>query len=150
MIAPMGRRAALGAGVVVFVVVSVLLARWLSAEGTERGAVERLLVAQARGDAPAMARELARCDAACARRMATLTARLKGDGDVEIVRYDSKSARSLGAKTAATRVVWQRGGRDPTLPTVQCVRVRRTGNAVTGMTVTLLDLSAPIGREAGC
>lgn len=141
------RRAALAAGVLVFLAVSVLVARWLAADGAERSQVERLLKAQARGDAAAMARELDGCDAACRGRMATLAARLDGSGDLEIVRYDSKTARSLGAKTAPTRVVWQLPG---TLTTVQCVRVRRTGNALTGPTVTLLDLSAPIEREAGC
>jgi hypothetical protein len=141
------RRAAIAAGVLVFLLVSVVVARWLSAEGAERDQVERLLNAQVRGDAAAMAREIGGCEATCERRMATLAARLKGPGDLEIVRYDSHTAHALGAKTAPTRVVWQRTGQ---LTTVQCVRVRRTGNAVTGPTVTLLGLSAPIEREAGC
>jgi hypothetical protein len=141
------RRVAIAAGVLVFLAISALVARWLAADGAERSKVERLLTAQARGDAAAMARELHRCDAACERRMATLAGRLGRPGDLEIVRYDSKTARTLGAKTAPTRVVWQLPG---TLTTVQCVRVRRTGNALTGTTVTLLDLSAPIEREAGC
>lgn len=141
------RRVALAAGVLVFLIVSALIARWLSAEGVERSKVERLLTAQARGDADAMAREIDGCDAACKGRMATLAARLKRDGELEIVRYDSKTGRSLGAMTAPTRVVWQLPGQ---LTTVQCVRVRRTGNALTGPTVTLLGLSAPIGREDGC
>ena len=68
-------------------------------------------------------------------------------GRLEIVRYDSTTAHALGAATGPTRVVWQLAG---TLPTVQCVEIRRTGNALTGPGVTLLSLSAPIGREASC
>jgi hypothetical protein len=141
------RRAALAAALLAFVAVSVVVARWLSADGAERAAVERLLEAQSRGDAPAMARELARCDAACEARLRGLAARLRGPGTTEIVRYDSGTSHALTSRTRPTRVVWQR--RD-TLPTVQCVAVQRTGSVLTGPRVRLLDLSAPIGREAGC
>jgi hypothetical protein len=37
-----------------------------------------------------------------------------------------------------------------TLPVVQCVEVRRSGSLFTGITVTLLSLSAPISNEADC
>jgi hypothetical protein len=33
---------------------------------------------------------------------------------------------------------------------VQCVLVRRSGTPLSGQSVTLLNLSAPIGREAAC
>jgi hypothetical protein len=36
------------------------------------------------------------------------------------------------------------------LPVVQCVEVRRTGNILSGIDVTLLSLSAPIANEADC
>jgi len=128
--------------------VSVLVARWLSTDGVERAKVERLLEAQARGDADAMARELDRCFAACRDRLGRLTRRLaKPRETLRIARYDSGTSRSLGAKTGATRVVWFLGD---DLPTVQCVQVRRRGNPLTGPTVTLLRLSAPIEREAPC
>jgi hypothetical protein len=144
------RRVAVAVAVLAFVAVSAVVARWLQADSAERTKVQRLLAAQGRGDGAAMARALGRCDPACARRMAVLAARLRHPGALEIVRYDSKTAHALGSRTAMTRVVWQVGGPDPTLPTVQCIRVRRTGNALTGPRVTLLGLSAPIGREAGC
>lgn len=145
-----GRRVAIAAAVVGFLAVSALVARWLAADGTERAAVERLLAAQLRGDGAAMAAELDGCDARCRARMDRLATRLGRDGRLEIIRYDSDTARSLGGATGPTRVVWRAGGPDPGLPTVQCVTVRRTGNALTGPAVTLLDLSAPIGREASC
>jgi hypothetical protein len=36
------------------------------------------------------------------------------------------------------------------LPVVQCIGVRRSGNFLTGISVTLLTLSAPIANEGGC
>ena len=141
------RRAAVAVAVFAFLAVSVVVARWLGADGVERDRVERLLEAQGRGDAAAMARELEDCDAACTARLGALARRLRAPRGIEIVRYDSKTSHALGSETAPTRVVWQpKGG----LTVVQCVLVRRTGNALSGPAVTLLDLSGPIGREASC
>lgn len=142
------RRAALVVAVLAFAAVSLVVARWLAADSGERTRVERLLDAQVRGDAAAMAAELDRCDAACRTRLDDLARRLRApDGSVEIVRYDSATARALGEETGTTRVVWRAGDG---LPTVQCVLVRRKGTALTGPRVTLERLSAPIGREAPC
>ena len=137
------RRVAIAAAVVAFVLVSAVAARWLQADNTERAKVERLLEAQIRGDAAAMRKELPACGATCAR----LADELRTPGDLEIVRYDSDTSHALGSAEGPTRVVWQAGER---LTTVQCIEVRRTGTAVTGPGVTLLNLSAPIGREASC
>ena len=141
------RRVAIALAVVAFLVVSAFVARWLQADNAERAKVERLLAAQGRGDAEAMAAELGRCDPGCRTGLERLATRLRDGGEIEIVRYDSQTAHALSAQTGPTRVVWQRPG---LLPTVQCVSVRRTGTAVTGPGVTLLSLSAPIGREASC
>ncbi|MDQ3457437.1 MAG: hypothetical protein M3513_18665, partial [Actinomycetota bacterium] len=73
--------------------------------------------------------------------------RLRSRGELEIARYDSVTAHALGSATGPTRVVWTAPGR---LTVVQCVLVRRQGNPVAGTSVTLLRVSAPIGREAGC
>jgi hypothetical protein len=94
-----------------------------------------------------MAGHLERCDDACRDDLARLAARLQADGQIEIVRYDSRTSHALGPQTAPTRVVWTAPG---TLPTVQCVLVRRTGTALSGPRVTLLRLSAPIGRQDTC
>lgn len=112
----MWRRVLLVLGVVAFLAVSAVLARWLSAEGAERGLVTDLL-------------------------------RQRDGAAVEIVAYDSSTAHALSTTTGTTRVVWRTPGR---LPTVQCVRVRRNGSAVTGMSITLLSLSPPIRRTAAC
>jgi hypothetical protein len=74
----------------------------------------------------------------------------RAGADVEIVRYDSATSRALGAETGPTRVVWRLAGRADSLPTVQCVTVRRTGTFLTGPRVRLLALSAPIDRETSC
>ena len=141
------RRVAIAAAVVAFLAVSAVVARWLQADNAERAKVERLLQAQGRGDAAAMAREIDDCGRACRTGVERLATRLSRPGELEIVRYDSQTAHALGSAAGATRVVWQLPG---TLPTVQCVEVRRTGNALTGPGVTLRSLSAPIGREASC
>ena len=141
------RRIALVAGAAAFVVVSLLVARWLLADGAERGEIEALLRAQARGDAAGMARRLEGCDERCRSDLERLASRLRSEGDLEIVRYDSRTSHATGPETAPTRVVWTTPG---TLPTVQCILVRRTGTALSGPRVTLLRLSAPIGRQDTC
>ena len=144
------RRVALAAARVAFVAVSLVIARWLSADGAERAKVERVLEAQSRGDAAAMAAELERCARACRAALERQASDLRGAGEVEIVRYDSATSHATGDERGFTRVVWRRTGGDARLPTVQCFTVERTGTLLTGSRVTLLGLSAPIGREAGC
>ena len=143
----MGRRLLIVLGVLAFLAVSGLVARWLAADGDERARVERLLEAQARKDVGAMTAALARCDAACRSRLGEIAERVGRPGALEIVRYDSRTARALGDETAPTRIVWQLPGG---LPTVQCVLVRRTGGPLQGPEVELLRLSAPIAREGAC
>jgi uncharacterized membrane protein len=141
------RRVAIAVAVVAFLAASAVVARWLQADNAERAKVERLLAAQGRGDAAAMAREIDRCDAGCRAELDDLAEQLSRPGELEIVRYDSPTAHAITSDTGPTRVVWQLPG---TLPTVQCIGVRRTGNALTGPGVTLLSLSEPIERESSC
>ena len=133
--------------VVVFLAISALLARWLGTENAERDAVLRVLQEQARGDAAAMAGLVDCRDAACEERLRVNARDLRARGDVTIVRIDSDTSHALSSSTGPTRVVWITPGR---LTTVQCVLVHRSGTPLSGQSVTLLDLSAPIGREAAC
>jgi hypothetical protein len=133
--------------VTVFLGVSVLVARWLSADTDERGQVVELLRAQSRGDAGGMLRWLACRDPACVATVRSNARSLRGHGELKIPLYQSGTAHALGSRTKPTRVVWFTPGR---LTTVQCVLVRRAGNVFAGTSVTLLRLSAPIGREASC
>ncbi|MDQ3850699.1 MAG: hypothetical protein M3296_08825 [Actinomycetota bacterium] len=143
----MKRALLIAAAALAFLAISVGVARWLSTDSTERGAVVDLLRAQARGDAHAMLRSLRCPDARCAALARANAARLRTPGEVKIVRYDSHTAHALTTKTDPTRVVWAAPGR---LPTVQCVLVRRRGGPISGVSVTLLRLSAPIGRQSSC
>jgi hypothetical protein len=140
----------LAIGLVVFLAIAFALARWLTTENRERAAVVRLLQDQARGDAPAMLRRLHGCDAdpSCKATVEANARRLRRAGPVKVLAYDSKTAYALGSALGRTRVAWTIVGRQ--LPVVQCVTVRRGGNALTGRSVTLLRLSAPIGRESTC
>ncbi|MDX6679750.1 MAG: hypothetical protein QOE31_3802 [Solirubrobacteraceae bacterium] len=137
----------IAAAVLIVLAVSFVVARWLNNDTVERARVEQLLRAQARGDAAAMLRILHCPDAACEQLVRANARRLRGRGALKIALYQSQTAHALRSRTRKTRVVWFTPGR---LTTVQCVLVRRTGNVFAGTTVTLLRLSAPIGRQSSC
>lgn len=136
-------------GVVSFLAISGLLARYLSVENAERDDILAVLEAQARGDA---ARELAllpgcRAQPSCAATVRTSANKLRRTGAVKILSVKSPTAYSLTGTTGTTRVAWTTIGK---LPVVQCVRVRRAGDFLRGIHVSLLSLSAPIAGEADC
>ena len=66
---------------------------------------------------------------------------------MKILSLKSPTAYSLTGATGRTRLAWTVIG---TLPVVQCVDVRRTGNALTGIQIELLALSAPIPNAGDC
>jgi hypothetical protein len=137
--------------VVLFLAVSALLARFLSTENTERDDILALLQAQARGDVPGMLARLHGCRAqpACVA-VANANAanpRLRRAGAVKILSLKSSTAYSLTGSSGKTRVAWTVIGK---LPVVQCVQVRRSGDFLRGITITLRSLSAPIPNEADC
>jgi hypothetical protein len=106
-------------------------------------------VHEARGDAGGVLRRLAACDAACAAKVRGFAGRLRaptGDRRVKIARLDSQTAYSLGTSEGWSRVVWVSDV--DARPVVQCVRVRRTG-ALTGRSVSLLRITAPLADNAG-
>src|SRR5436190_13044300 len=141
------RAAAVALGIIAFLAISALLARWLTVDNAERDQVTRLLQAQARGDAPGMLRELDGCTAACAGQVRANARRLRRPGSLQIVLYESSTSHALSSRTGETRVVWKT---PDTLTVVQCVRVQRTGNALGGLKVSLLGVSGPRPRTAGC
>ena len=146
----MSRRTKLlsAAGVVLFLGISLLLARYLSTENTERDAIYALLRDQARGDVPGMLRRLDGCDASCRTAVESNARRLKRPGDVKILAYDSSTSYALGGASGPTRVAWTIVNRQ--LPVVQCVEVQRTGSVLTGRAITLRRLSAPINSTGSC
>jgi hypothetical protein len=141
----------LAVAAIVVLVVSVLLARFLSVENDERDADLALIQAQARGDVAGMLARLEGCAArpACVAtvRANTVNPRLRRPGAVKILSLESPTAYSLGGATGRTRLAWTVIG---TLPVVQCITVHRSGNFLTGVSVHLLAVSAPIDNEGGC
>jgi hypothetical protein len=136
--------------VVLFVAISGLLAGFLSVEGVERDDLLALLRAQARGDVPAMLAQLdsgCRSSPKCLATVRANAATLRRPGAVKILTLTSPTAYALSRTTGRSRVAWTVIGR---LPVVQCVTVRRSGNPLSGISVSLLALSAPINNEADC
>jgi hypothetical protein len=137
------------AGVVVFLAVSALLARVFSVDGAERSAITALIQAEARGDTSGMLGQLERCaqSASCRARVSEDAAALTRPGSVSILQLQTSAGFSLGSTLGTARIAWKTGS---SLPIVQCVRVRRAGNALSGLHVHLLEVSQRISSDATC
>ena len=138
-------------GVILVLVVSAVLARFLSVENTERDADLALVQAEVRGEAGAMLAQMSGCRASpsCVASVKANAgnARLRRAGAVKILELESPTAYSLFGATGKTRLAWTVIG---ARPVVQCVDVRRTGNFLAGISVQLIGLSAPIDNEGKC
>ncbi len=140
----------IAAAVALFLVISGVLARFLSVENDERDAEEAYIQAQVKGDERTMLRQLSGCNSSTCRATVHANAsnlRLRRSGAVKILQIESPTAYSLAGATGKSRVAWTVIG---TLPVVQCMDVRRTGNFVTGIHLSLLSVSAPIPNENDC
>jgi hypothetical protein len=134
---------------VVVLLVGFVAGRWLTTENRERDAIFTLLQREAAGDAPGVLRHLDACDAVCAAKVRAFVPRTRGAGAVKIARLDSGTSYTVGTSTGTTRVVWVHGV--DSRPIVQCVVVRRHGGPLTGRSISLLRLSAPLAdNEASC
>ena len=147
----MRRRAVIAVALAAFLAVSLVLASFLTAAGAERGPVFQLLRAQARGDVQGMLAQLTGCaaDAACRAEVTANARRLRRPGAVKILSLQSPTAYHLGTTTGRTRAGWavvHRNG--PAV--VQCITVSRRWGVLSGTSVTLRRLSAPIPPESGC
>ena len=138
-------------GVLLFLAISAGLARFLTTDNLEREDDVALIEAEAKGDASAMIAKLSGCreNPSC---VATVKQnagdpRLRRPGSVKILSLSAATANSPTSETGKTRLAWTILGK---LPVVQCVTVKRTGNALTGTKVALLALSRPINNEADC
>jgi hypothetical protein len=135
--------------VLLFLAISGVLARYFATENVERNSEATLLQAQAEGNVQGMLAQLAGCQerAACVATVRSDAARLRRPGAVKILSLKSSTNHSLTGSIGQTRLAWAVIGR---LPVVQCVLVRRTGNFLTGISVSLLSLSTPIANTAEC
>lgn len=137
-------------GVIAFLAISFELARFLTAQNAERGAIVALLDDQARGDTRAVAARLAGCPGACGRELAATVTRARRPGKVSILRFDAPGSLGIGSRTGRSRVAWAADATRGGAAVVQCVTVRRNWGLLAGASVTLLRLSAPLPPEKGC
>ncbi len=136
-------------GVLLFLAISGALARFLSVENVERDDESALLAAQAHGEPQAMLAKLTGCreSTSCVAIVRANASALRRAGEPKIISLKSPTAYSLTGATGASRLAWTVIGR---APVVQCVVVRRTGNALTGIHIHLQSLSAPIPNSGDC
>jgi len=136
--------------ILLFLAVSFLIARWLTAENRERAAVVSLLHLQKEGDSAGMLRMLPGCgqQPKCRAAVVADVRRLQGAGTLTVLRYDSGTSYSFAGASGQTRVAWDRGGATPAV--VQCVSVERRGLAIFGGSIILHTISLPIGGESTC
>jgi hypothetical protein len=136
---------------VLFLAVSALLARFLQVDNVERDDELALVQAETKGDANGMLAALSGCrerpSCVASVRQNAANPRLRRHGAVKILSLTSATANAPTATTGKTRLAWTVIG---TLPIVQCIEVRRSGNFLQGIDVALLSLSAPIPNEADC
>ncbi len=135
--------------ILLFLAVSGLLARIFSADGAERSAITALVQAEARGDAAGMLSRMTGCraDPACVQRVRSNAAVLTRRGAVSILQIQPSTGFSLTGTTGYARVAWKTPA---SLPIVQCVRVHRSGNAVSGIRIELLAMTPRLKSDASC
>jgi len=140
---------AIAVAVLAFLAISALLARVLSANSAEQSAITALVKAQARGDTGAIMDAITDCraTAACRRRATEVATTLRHPGIVSIIQIQPSTSFSIAGTLGTARVAWNVGG---SLPIVQCVRVRRTGNVISGLRVELLEISRRIKSDSAC
>ncbi len=136
-------------GVLLFLAISGVLARYFSAENVEHDHEWALMQAEARGDVGEMLAQLSGCrvSASCVAIVRADATSLRRPGAVELLSTQSTTNHSLGGSVGETRVAWKVSGR---YPVVQCVRVRRSGDFLTGISVSLLRVGPRIGSTADC
>ena len=136
-------------GAALFLVVSGLLARALSVGGAENSAITDLVRAEARGDRTAVVAAITGCrsDPSCQARVTAVTAALRRSGGVQIIEINGSTSFALGSTAGTARVAWLAGD---SRPRVQCLRVRNTGNILTGFSIQLLKVSVRIPSNADC
>jgi hypothetical protein len=136
-------------GALVFLVISALLARAFSANGAEQSAITDLVKAEAAGNEAGMVARIHGCaqSASCRARAAQDASSLKRSGAVSIINLQPSTSFSIAGNTGTARVAWRAGS---SLPIVQCVRVRRSGDVISGLHIQLLELSTRIKSTHQC
>jgi hypothetical protein len=141
---------AIAGAIIIFLVVSALLARIFSANSAEQSAITALVKDEARGDPNAVIGDITECrtSPACRTRATENATALKHSGAVSIIQIQASTNFSIAGTLGTARVAWNVAGRPH--PIVQCVRVHRTGNVISGLKVELLEVSRRINSESAC
>jgi hypothetical protein len=141
---------AIAGAIIVFLVVSALLARVFSANSAEQSAITTLVTDEARGDTNAVIADITGCrtSSACGARAGYNATTLKHPGAVSIIQIQPSTSFSIAGTQGTARVAWNVVGRPH--PIVQCVRVHRTGNVISGLKVKLLEVSRRIESDTAC
>ena len=136
-------------GILVFLAISAILARAFSVDSAERGAITSLVQDEARGNQSGVVSSIYRCagESTCRTRVLGRAAPLRRSGTVAILEIQSSAGFSLGSTLGIARVAWRAG---TSLPVVQCVRVKRAGNAISGLHVELLAITGRVESDADC
>lgn len=135
--------------VILFLVISALLARVFSANGAEQSAITALVRAEAEGDANAIVADIAGCSTnfSCRQRAVSNAVLLRHAGSISILQLTPSTNFSISGTLGTARVAWNVGS---SLPITQCVRVRRTGDALSGLRVELLAVTPRLASDADC
>jgi len=140
---------AIAIAIVLFLIISGLLARVFSANSAEQAAITGLIRAEARGDASGVLNDLLDCrtSPSCRQQATTNATVLRHPGAVSIAQLTPSTSFSLAGEEGTARVAWIVGG---SKPITQCVRVRRTGNVLSGLRVELLAVTPKLPADANC
>jgi hypothetical protein len=138
------------AALVIFLLVSALLARVYSSVSKERADVTALIDDESRGDQAAMLNALSHCrsSSACRERVAEDAATLRRPRPISVLQLSVSSSFPLDGSVGVARIAWQPA--HGLLPVTQCVRVRHTGNPITGLGVELLAITPRIKTNGDC
>lgn len=132
-----------------FVGASALVARVLSVGNAERNAVVAIVRAQARGDEQGVLARLRGCRESprCRAQVRGALASTRRPGEFQVLRFDGPSGLALAGRRGTARIAWKAGR---ALSVVQCVKLRTDGDPVTGYSVRVVALRAPIARDGSC
>ena len=148
----MSRRARIAltaVGLLLFVVMSGLLARMLTVGNAERSAMLELAQAQAQGDERGVLRGVSGCGSGsgCRQRLPRIFARVRHSGAVKILRLDGPGGLAIAGRRGKARLAWKAGD---AFPIVQCFRLRTEGDPLRGYRVRVDSIEEPIQLEASC
>lgn len=135
--------------VVLFVVISVLVARAVGVGDAQNAAVTALVKDEAHGNTAGVEALIVGCARrpACRARAESLTATLRRSGTVSVDQLTPSTNFSVTGSIGIARVAWSVGS---SLPRTQCVRVRNAGSVLSGFTIELLEVSPRLASDASC